>query len=68
MTHKTKYIEVHSICLHPYFREGNTFICHKLEQLSYQIPERYYFNGPEHIYSFPENYGLERCGLSISEE
>ena len=23
---------------------------------------------PQHIYSFPEKYGLERCGLSISEE
>ena len=23
---------------------------------------------PEHIYSFPEKYSFEKCGLSISEE
>ena len=23
---------------------------------------------PEHIYSFPENYGGEKCGLPITEE
>ena len=23
---------------------------------------------PEHIYSFPEKYGLERCGLPVTNE
>ena len=58
---KRSTLKYYSIYLHFCFRKRNAFICHKLEQPSYQIPERFYFTRwCTRAHSFPEKYGRKR--------